>query len=119
MEEKTTELKTKFEAFKMGVKVRYEKAKRWCMDNKEVSLAMATAVIGGIGELGKEIIRSHDRKLARELEEAKRKSVYDRSAGMYLDTTRELTNRDYRKLQAKKRDGLTTGEALDSMGLLK
>ena len=119
MEEKTNDFKAKFEAFKMGVRVRYEKAKRWCIDNKEVSLAMATAVIGGIGELGKEIIRSHDRKLARELEETKRKSVYDRSAGMYLDTKRELTNRDWRELQARKRNGLTTGEALDSMGLLK
>lgn len=109
----------KWEKFKMGVKTRYEKAKVWCRDHKEVLMVVVPAVLSGGVELTKAAIKAKDHREDRELEDRRLKSVYDRSAGMYLDTKRPLSNDDYRELQKRKRDGMTTGEALDDMGLLK
>jgi len=117
IEKTVTELK--WEKFKMGVKTRFEKVKDWCTDHKEILMVVIPAVISGGVELSKAAIKAKDHKEDRELEDRRLKSVYDRSAGMYLETTRPLSNDDYRRLQQRKRDGMTTGEALDDMGLLR
>lgn len=112
--------------FKQRVENAKQKAKdwaepklQWCREHKEILMTFGPVVIGGVFELAKAGIKAKDHREARELEEEKLRSVYDRSAGMYLETTRELTNDDYRELQRRKREGMTTGEALDDMGLLE
>lgn len=112
-------MKEKFEEIKMGAKIRYDQAVTWCRENKEIVVALAPAVIGGSVELIKAIVRAHDHAEEREMERIRRHSVYDRSSGMYLETTEELDNDDFRELQKRKRRGMTTGEALEDMGLLK
>ena len=92
---------------------------QWCREHKEILMTFGPVVIGGFFELAKVGIKAKDRRETRELDEEKLHSVYDRSAGMYLTTKRELTNDDYRELQRRKREGMTTGEALDDMGLLE
>ena len=116
--EKKSGIKDKFEKFKMGVKTKAKQTYAWCCEHKEVLMVVVPAAIGAIGEIGKTVIKAKDHREERELEEKKLCSVYDRSAGMYLDTTRPLTNDDYLHVQALKREGKTTGEALYELGLL-
>lgn len=111
-------LKDRWEDFKVNAKVKAHVAYDWCREHKEVLMVVVPAVIGAAGEVGKAVIKAKDHREERELEERKLCSVYDRSAGMYLDTTRELTNEDYIKIQSLKREGKTTGEALYELGLL-
>lgn len=119
MEKLTKEaVKEKFEEFKMGVKIRTKLAYDWCCEHKEVVMVFGPAVIGAVGEGIKAAIKAKDRREDRELEELKLRSVYDRSAGMYLETKRPLDNDDFLHIQALKRQGRTTGEALYELGLL-
>ena len=91
----------------------------WIKDHKEIAIPVATAIISGAVELTKAGMKYHDKAEERQLEEEKLASVYDRSAGMYLSTTRPLDNDDWRRVQELKRKGKTTGEALDQLGLLR
>lgn len=116
-EQKKT-VKEKFEDFKAKAKVKIGLACDWCRENKEMLKIVAPAVIGGVFGVAKVAINAKDRREARELEEQKLHSVYDRSAGMYLTTTREPTNEDWLHIQKLKREGKTTGEALYELGLL-
>ena len=103
---------------KAEAKVKIRQTADWCKEHKEVVVAVVPVVLSGIFELTKAGMKYHDKREERELEEQKLCSVYDRSAGMYLDTIRPLDNDDYRQVQNLKRQGLTTGEALDRLGLL-
>lgn len=109
---------TKWEKFKEGVKEKASAAYDWCKEHKEIVLAVVPVVISGGFELAKAGMKYRDKREDRELEEEKLCSVYDRSNGMYLDTIRPLTNDDARQVQNLKRQGLTTLEALDRLGLL-
>lgn len=117
-EQKKT-VKDRFEDFKAQAKVKIGIACDWCKEHKEFVKVVAPAVIGGIFGVAKVAINAKDRREARELEEAKLHSVYDRSAGMYLTVNREPTNEDYLRIQSLKREGKTTGEALYELGLLE
>lgn len=114
--------------FKQRVENAKQKAKdwaepklQWCREHKEILMAFGPVVIGGVFELAKAGIKAEDHREARELEEKKLHSVYDRSECMYLETKRPLTNDDYREIRRRKKEqkGLATGEALDDMGLLE
>lgn len=109
---------TTWEKFKAKAKAKCDQAKTWCKEHKEIVLAVAPVVISGGFELAKAGMKYRDKRQERELEEEKLASVYDRSAGMYLATIRPLSNSDWRRVQELKRQGLTTGEALDRLGLL-
>lgn len=108
----------KFEEFKRKAKERCNAAYSWCKEHKEVVLAIVPVLISGGFELAKTSMKYRDKAEERKLEEEKLASVYDRSAGMYLSTRRQLNNSDYRRIQELKRQGYTTGEALDRLGLL-
>lgn len=110
---------SRWKRFKNDVKAKIKESYEWCKEHKEVVMAVAPIVLSGSFELAKAGMKYHDKRQERELEEDKLRSVYDRSAGMYLDTVRPLTNDDYRQVQNLKRQGLTTGEALDRLGLLR
>lgn len=110
---------SRWNRFKKDVKEKFRASCEWCKEHKEVVMAVAPIVLSGTFELAKAGMKYHDKRQERELEEDKLNSVYDRSAGMYLDTIRPLTNDDYRQVQNLKRQGLTTGEALDRLGLLR
>lgn len=109
---------TRWEKFKMAVSEKANAAVTWCREHKEVLMVVVPAVISGGVELTKAYVRAKDHKEDRELEEKRLSSVYDRSAGMYLDVKHPLSNDEWREVQRRKRDGMTTGEALDDMGLL-
>lgn len=109
----------KWQNFKMGVKARVKATIQWCKENPQVAASVAAGILAGVTEITKSAIKAKDRREDRELEEKRLNSVYDRSAGMYLCTERPLTNDDWRGVQKRKRDGMTTGEALEDMGLLK
>lgn len=110
---------SRWKRFKNDVKAKIKESYEWCKEHKEVVMAVAPIVLSGSFELAKAGMKYRDKRQERELEEDKLRSVYDRSAGMYLDTVRPLTNDDYRQVQNLKRQGLTTGEALDRLGLLR
>jgi len=110
--------RTTWQKFNEKAKDKYNASVAWCKEHKEIVMAVAPVVISGAFELAKAGMKYNDKKQERELEAEKLASVYDRSAGMYLATRRPLTNADWRRIQELKRQGYTTGEALDRLGLL-
>ena len=99
-------------------KQRYDKAKTWCKENKELVITIAPMAIGGLFELGKLGMKYRDKAAERELEAEKLKTVYDRSLGAYVKTRRPLNNDDLENVQRLKRRGYTEFEALRELGLL-
>jgi len=60
-----------------------------------------------------------DRHNQKKLELERRRQVYDRSMGMYVDLKRPLRQSDWNKINDLKKDGMKTGEALKKLGLIK
>jgi len=48
----------------------------------------------------------------------KERYIYDRSLGMYLHTRRPLTNRDFERISARRRNGERLADILYDMGIL-
>lgn len=107
-----------YEKAKSWAKQKYDKTKQWCIDHKEWILIFGPAAVSGAVELGKSVMKYKDKQADRELEEKKLCSVYDRSCGGYVSVKRPLTSADWVKVQALKRKGMTTTEALLELGLL-
>ncbi len=122
MEDNIIEVKfqepTRREKAKRWVKEKYDKTKQWCTDHKEMIMIFGPVAVSGAFELLKCGMKYKDKQADRDLEEKKLCSVYDRSVGGYVSVKRPLTSADWVKIQALKRQGMTTTEALLELGLL-
>lgn len=86
--------------------------------NKEIILgvgALAASAVGAVCKIANTLNRYNTRKI--ELD--RRKQVYDRSTGMYVDLKRPLKNKDWEKIDEMKSQGMKTSEALKKLGLIK
>ena len=86
--------------------------------NKEIILGVGALAAGAIGAVCK-IANTLDRYNTHKIELDRRKQVYDRSTGMYVDLKRPLKNKDWEKIGEMKSQGMKTGEALKKLGLIK
>ena len=105
----------KWEAFKKKAKEKYEEAKVWCGEHKEVFVGVAAAVVSGVFEVVKIAAKADARSEEKELKEL---YIYDRSMGHYWKLRRKLTNAEYRELERRRAEGESMGEILESMRVL-
>lgn len=109
------EVNQKWEDFKWKVKCKYDKAKEWCIQNKELVIAAVPALITGAFEIIKIASKADAREEEKELKEL---YIYDRSMGHYWKLRRRLTNSEYREIERRRAEGESMGEILESMRVL-
>lgn len=78
-------------------------------------IAFAGAVAGSVCKVVNTVTRYNTKKV----EAQRRKQVYDRSTGTYMDLKRQLNSRDYENIGKLKGEGMKTGEALKKLNLIK
>lgn len=78
-------------------------------------IAFAGAVTGAVCKVVNTVTRYNTKKV----EAQRRKQVYDRSTGTYMDLKRQLNSRDYENIGKLKGEGMKTGEALKKLNLIK
>lgn len=78
-------------------------------------LAFTGAVVGSVCKVVNTVTRYNTKKV----ELNRRKQVYDRSTGTYMDLKRKLNSRDYENIGKLKGEGMKTGEALKKLNLIK
>lgn len=105
----------KWQEFKWKAKQKFDAAKEWCVENKEITAAAISALIGGTFEIIKIASKADAREEEKELKEL---YIYDRSMGHYWKLRRKLTNAEYREIERRRQDGESIGEILESMRVL-
>ena len=105
----------KWQEFKWKAKQKFDAAKEWCKQNKELVVAAVPALIGGAFEIIKIASKADAREEEKELKEL---YIYDRSMGHYWKLRRRLTNSEYREIERRKAEGESMGEILESMRVL-
>lgn len=93
----------------------YDKAKDFCINNKEVVVPVAITLATGAVKLGKLAMKS--KNLNKE-EQLKEEYCYDRSLGHYWKLRRPLTNKEWLEIDSRKRDGERLSDILSSMKVL-
>jgi len=78
-------------------------------------LVFTGAVVGSVCKVVNTVTRYNTKKV----EVQRRKQVYDRSTGTYMDLKRKLNSRDYENIGKLKGEGMKTGEALKKLNLIK
>lgn len=108
-------LKYKWEAFKVKAKQKYDEAKDWCGEHKELVVAAVPVLISGFFEVIKIASKADAREEEKELKEL---YIYDRSMGHYWKLRRRLTNAEYREIERRRAEGESMGEILEDMRVL-
>ena len=107
---------SKKERAKAWIKNRYEDAKCFWAENKDVILTLAPVVVGGVTVMAKVV-----RKQQAIYQEKKLKDryVWDAKLGHYWLTNRKLNNAEWTEIERRKNEGESLGEILASMKVLK
>ena len=97
--------------------MRYEAAKEWCKNNKEVIIAVAPPLIGGAVELIKMSVKkgyiSEEKRL-------KNNYIYDRERGHYYELCRKPKSSEWLQIDHMREVGdVPLGVILNDMKLLK
>lgn len=101
---------------KIQFKNKVNKAKCWVIDNKEVIVLVAPAVIGGMAKFGRFACKHIN---LRKQENIKNLYCYDRSLGHYWRLRRELSNREWTEIDKRKHNGERLADILNEMKVLK
>ena len=115
------------EEFKEQVKVKKWEFKNWAGDklwkanifwdqNREYLVVIIPAALG-IG--GKVISSANRHSRLREEEYLKKRFMYDRSMGAYLEMRRQPTQKELLEINRLKKEGMSLPEILNKMRLLK
>ena len=107
---------TKFQLWKRKVKAKVEEGKQWCVRNKEAIIVLTPVVVGGVTTFVKVVGRRCNLK---KQEAVKNLYCYDRSLGHYWALRRELTNREWLEIDARKKNGERLSDILAELKVLK
>ena len=94
----------------------YNKAKDFCINNKEIVVPIAITLATGAVKLGKLAMKS--KNLNKE-ERLKEEYCYDRSLGHYWALRRPLSNKEWLEIDSRKRNGERLSDILSEMKVLK
>lgn len=113
-----TETKTemKIREIKMKINSKFRCAKWWIIRNKDVIIYLTPIVIGGVTTVVKVVGRYANTHKA---EKVKNLYCYDRSLGHYWRLRRELSNREWLEIDARKKNGERLADILAEMKVLK
>lgn len=99
---------------------KFQNAKDWVANNKEIVIVMGPVVVGGAISIVKMITRGVSRSINNKQEEQlKELYCYDRSLGHYWKLRRKVSNSEWLKINKRKSDGESLGDILQEMRLLK
>lgn len=102
--------------FKEKVSKKLQDGKTFVMNNKETIMAATPIVIGGLATATKML---NKRRNIREQKELKNLYCYDRSLGHYWKLRRELSNKEWLEIDARKKNGERLSDILAEMRVLK
>lgn len=101
---------------KEKVTQKFEAAKDWTKENKELVALFVPVAIKGVTTVSKAV--NKNRNLRKE-ENLKNLYCYDRSLGHYWRLRRELTNREWLEIERRRKRGERLADILDDMRVLK
>lgn len=105
---------------KVWFSTKFDNAKRWMANNKEIVIVMGPIVVGGAISIVKTVTRGVSRSMNnRKEEQLKNLYCYDRSLGHYWKLRREVSNNEWLKINQRKAAGEKLGDILEEMKLLK
>lgn len=104
------------QARKNKLKAKFQNGLEWIVDNKELVIYLAPVIIGATTTIVKVAGRSYNNHKA---EAIKNLYCYDRSLGHYWKLKRELTNREWLEIDARKKNGERLADILSEMKVLK
>lgn len=108
--------KAKRREWKETLKRKVDDAKYWVMNNSGVIMFLAPPVLGAVTAL----VRTTGRQVALKKEQnLKELYCYDRSLGHYWKLKRPLKNADWIQINARRENGESLANILDSMKVLK
>ena len=106
----------KKEAFKLKAKEKFDRAKQWCSENKEI---LVVAVPAGLAFLGK-TMKSVDRMQERKYDYKDRYlQVWDPATRQHVKLRRELKPHEQLELSQRNQDGERLTDILFDMGVVK
>ena len=108
--------KAKFREFKENLKQKANDVKWWLKDNKEMVMVFGPAVIAGVSTVVKTVGKHIN---LRKEENLKDLYCYDRSLGHYWQLRRELTNKEWLEIDARKKNGERLADILEELKVLK
>lgn len=106
----------KVKDLKLKIKSKLHDGKEWLMRNKETVIFLTPIVVGGVTTVVK-VVGKHVN--LRKEESVKNLYCYDRSLGHYWALRRELTNREWLEIDARKSNGERMADILDDLKVLK
>lgn len=107
---------TKLEYLKRRASAKFQECKDWVCRNKEAVIVFTPILIGGITTVVK-VVGKHV-NLNKE-EAVKNLYCYDRSLGHYWALRRELSNKEWLEIDARKKAGERLSDILDELKVLK
>ena len=108
--------KSRWDRFKNKVREKGKDVKDWCGRHSTEIIMAAPVVAAGIGKFSKMIYR---KTVVDKKENLMKYSVYDRSENHHWFLKRELTNREWSEIMARKEKGERLGDILEKMKILK
>lgn len=107
---------TRKRALKEKVSVKIQNGKEWYKRNKELVLTLTPVVITGATTIIKVVGKRNN---LRKQEDLKELYCYDRSLGHYWRLRRELSNKEWLEIDARKKNGERLSDILSEMKVLK
>lgn len=108
--------KAKFREFKNKLKQKANNVKWWIYDNKEMIMVLGPSVIAGVVTVAKTVGKRVNLKKEEDLKDL---YCYDRSLGHYWQLRRELTNKEWLEIDARKKNGERLADILEELKVLK
>lgn len=104
------------EKVKNGASNAYQKARAFCINNKEVVVPVAITLATGTVKVTKQLLKARNIK---EDERIKEEYCYDRSLGHYWALRRPLSNKEWLEIDSRKQNGERLADILSDMRVLK
>lgn len=108
--------KATFREFKNKLKQKANNVKWWLYDNKEMIMVLGPSVIAGVATVAKTVGKRVNLKKEEDLKDL---YCYDRSLGHYWQLRRELTNKEWLEIDARKKNGERLADILEELKVLK
>lgn len=104
------------EKVKNGASNAYQKARTFCINNKEVVVPVAITLATGTVKVTKQLLKARNIK---EDERIKEEYCYDRSLGHYWALRKPLSNKEWLEIDSRKQNGERLADILSDMRVLK
>lgn len=113
---KRIDIENRKRTIKEKVFSKLNKGKEMFIENKENIIKLTPVVVGGLATLFKVV---NKRRNLNKQEEIKKLYCYDRSLGHYWELRRELSNREWLEIDARKKNGERLSDILSDLKVLK